>query len=153
MLETEGKATGETGDEVLCTKRSDESWEGLLKHVGHSNCNLSESDVEGPEAIVEMATESPEDGGADIEEAGNKSDVRLLNVGRVVGILKNLKSHGRTDQPHESGNNVRQQQKASKSSEKNTKKAPGNTKKLRQTIPQKKKAEKMQKKALKHSKN
>ena len=59
---------------------------------------LFENEVEGPEATAKMATESPENGGADIEGAGSKSANRLLSVRRVVGILKNLKSRGRTGQ-------------------------------------------------------
>ena len=52
----------------------------------------SESKVDGPKATAEMATESPENGGADIEEAGSQSTDRLLSEGRVVGMLKILKS-------------------------------------------------------------
>ena len=53
---------------------------------------LSESKVDVPEATAEMATESPENGIADIEEAGSQSTDRLLSEGRVVGILKILKN-------------------------------------------------------------
>ena len=37
-----------------------------------------------PEATVQTATESPEDGGTDVEGAGKRSAERLLNVGRIV---------------------------------------------------------------------
>ena len=70
MLETGEEPHWKMGSEVLCTKRSNESW----------------------------ATKTSEKGGADVEGAGSKSADRLLNVRRVGGILKNLKSHGRTSQ-------------------------------------------------------
>jgi len=57
-----------------------------------------ESKFKAPEATVKIATELPEDGGADVEGAGNRSADRLLNVGCVVGILKKLKSRGQTGQ-------------------------------------------------------
>ena len=53
---------------------------------------LFESEFEAHKATIEMATESPEDGGANIHGAGNKSANRLLNLGSVVGIMKNFKS-------------------------------------------------------------
>ena len=64
------------GGAVLCTKRSDESWDGLAWAT--PTAILFDSEVEGPEATAETATESPEDGGAEIEGAVNKSTDRYL---------------------------------------------------------------------------
>jgi len=79
--------------------------------------NLFESEVEWPEATAETATESPEDRGAAIEGVGRKSSDRLWNVGRLTGILRELKNE-RPANTCESGNNVRRQQNASNYSEK-----------------------------------
>ena len=65
-----------------------------------------------------MTTESPENGGADIEGAGSKSADQLFSIEHAVGRLKNLKSHGRTGQHLRIGNNVRKEQNASNPSEK-----------------------------------
>ena len=53
---------------------------------------LLEREFEVPKETVETPTESPEDGGLTVEGAGNKSAERLLNVGRVVGILRKLET-------------------------------------------------------------
>ena len=54
--------------------------------------------IKVPEATVKMPTESLEDGGSDVEGAGNKSDERLLNIGRVVGVLRKLETTDETSQ-------------------------------------------------------
>ena len=39
-LETGEEPHWKTGSEVLCTKRNNESWAGLMKSVSQSDCNL-----------------------------------------------------------------------------------------------------------------
>ena len=93
-LETGEEPRWKTGSEVLCTKHSNESWAWLMKSVGQSDCNLVRKWNCGARSNCwKTATKTSGKGRAD-KGAGSKSADRLLNVRRVGGILKNLKSHG-----------------------------------------------------------
>lgn len=50
-----------------------------------------ESEFDAPDKAVVIATESPDDGGVEVETIGNKSADKLLNVDRGVVILQTWK--------------------------------------------------------------
>ena len=82
-LETGGRAALETGAARFsarnaATKDGKDCWNACAAATAIS----LEREFEVPEATIETPTESPEDGGADVEEVENKSAQRLLNVGR-----------------------------------------------------------------------
>ena len=152
-LETGGRAVLETGAarfsaRKAATKDGKDCWNAWATGTAIS----LEREFEVPEATDETPPESPEDGGADVEGVENKSAERLLNVGRVVGILRKLETTDETSQhTGTTGSNVRRQQTASKLSTKNTKrfreKTPKNWDEQWRT-----KSRNMEKKTLKNSK-
>ena len=72
-LETREEPGWETGREVLCTKRSNESWARLMKSVGQSNCNLVRKQNRGARSSCwKTATKTSEKGRADVEGAGKR---------------------------------------------------------------------------------
>ena len=83
-----------------------------------------------------------------MEGARKRSAERLLNVGRVVGILRNSKNTDERANTRGLGNNVRRKQKASKFKEKTLNGTRKNTKKQFRTI-ERKKAVKWRRKTLK----
>ena len=98
-LETGGRAVLETGAARFsarnaATKDGKDCWNACATATAIS----LEREVDVPEATDATPTESPEDGGADVEGDENKSAERLLNVGRVVGILRKLESTDETSQ-------------------------------------------------------
>ena len=111
---------GNRSGEVLCRKCSDKNWQGLLKSVGHRDPTWIESELKVLEPTAETAIKSPEDGGADIEGAGNRPIDKLVNVNSGEVTLKDFKNRLLNKQANicVMGNNVRWQQKAFKSSKK-----------------------------------
>ena len=98
-LETGGRAALETGaarfsSRNAATKDGNDCWNACATATAIS----LEREFEVPEATVKTPTESPEDGGADVEGVENKSAERLLNIGRVVGILRKLETTDETSQ-------------------------------------------------------
>ena len=98
-LETGGRAALETRAVRFsawnaATKDGKDCWNACAMATAIS----LEREFEVPKATVETPTESPEDGGADVEGVENKSAERLLNVGRVVGILRKLETTDGTSQ-------------------------------------------------------
>ena len=98
-LETGGRAALETGAARFSvrnatTKDGKDCWNACATATAIS----LEREFEVPEATVKTPTESLEDGGADVEGVENKSAERLLNIGRVVGILRKLETTDETSQ-------------------------------------------------------
>ena len=58
--------------------------------MGHSDPISFESEFEAPEAVVEMAFKSPEDGGASVEGAENRPVDKLVNVEVILKTLKDM---------------------------------------------------------------
>ena len=146
-LETGGWAVLETGAARFsarnaATKDGKNCWNATATAIS------LEREFKVPEATAETPTESPYDGGADVEGAGNKSTKRLLNVGRVVGILRKLEATDETSQHKwKWATTYGNSKKASKLPTKNTKRLWENTKELGQTMF--KKNRKMEKKNTK----
>ena len=104
-------------------------------------------EFEVPKATVETAMESPDDGGADMEGAGKRSA-----RGSRSGHTEKLGNTDKRANTHGLGNNIRRQQKVSKSKEKTLNGSRKNTKTQFRTI-EGKKAVKWRRKTLKNSKN
>ena len=56
----------------------------MLKCMGHSDLDFVGSEFDAPNEAVVTATESPDDGGVDLEKSGSKPANKLLDVDRRV---------------------------------------------------------------------
>ena len=86
-----GNNAGNWSGVVLCTKRTTKVGRECWSTWATATAIWFESEFDAPDEAVVIATESPDDGGVEVETIGNKSADKLLNVDRGVVILQTWK--------------------------------------------------------------